>query len=87
LEEEKLSYDKLLEKCLSFARLVSNIHDDRIFRHITVRNVEVIEKINSALEPADFVRVVVSILGRGDLSVKRKMLDMLNDRIRLKVVN
>ena len=63
---------------------MSNLHD-KIFRLITQRNLDVIDKVNAALEPVDLVRAVVSILGREDLSVKKKMLDMLNQRIVHKV--
>jgi len=85
LEETKLSYDTLLEKCLSYSRLVSNIHQDKIFRLITNRNLDIVEKLNAALEPTDLVRTVISILGREDLGVKKKVLDMLNHRIAHKV--
>ncbi len=50
-------------------------------RLIGVRNMEVIEKINAALDPTAFIRVTVAILTTGDNAVKKKMMDLLNQRI------
>lgn len=86
MEQKLPNYDTLLEKCFSFSRLVSNIHEDKIFRLIAQRNLDIIEKVNAALEPADLIRTVITILLRDDLSVKKKMLDLLNHRIAHKVI-
>lgn len=74
-------YDSLLEKCLALSRLVSSNPGDKILRHIGQRNFDVIEKINIALEPKDFVLATIAILAKDDVAVKRKILDLLNQRI------
>jgi len=81
LENSSLQYDSLLEKCLSFSKLVFIHNQDKLFRLIGYRNFEIIDKVNAALDPGTFVRVTGLILERDDIGVKKKMLDMLNTRI------
>lgn len=85
METEKLDYDGILEKCMVFSRVLSYLNEEKIFRLIAHRNLEVIDKVNLALAPADFVETMVLILNRNDVTVKRKMMEMLNQRILQKV--
>lgn len=74
-----------MERCLAFSRVVSGLKDNKIFRLVTQRNVEVIEKINAVLEAEDFIRVISVILERNDMPIQRKILDMFNLRLAQKV--
>ncbi|CAL8131520.1 unnamed protein product [Orchesella dallaii] len=85
VNDVKLKYDTVLERCLSFSRIVSGLSEDKIFRHITHKNFEVVEKINAVLEVEEFVGVVSGILERNDFTIKRKILDMLNLRLAQKI--
>ncbi|CAG7837073.1 unnamed protein product [Allacma fusca] len=85
LEAKTLDLEPLLEKCLSFSRLLSPLSEDKVFRLIANRNFEVIDKVNAALEPKDFVQVVKLILEKDDNSIKKRILDIFNQRIIQKV--
>ncbi|ODM95754.1 HEAT repeat-containing protein 1, partial [Orchesella cincta] len=85
LADVKLEYDTVIERCLSFSRIVSGLAEEKIFRLIAHKNFEVMEKINAVLEVEDFVRVVSGILERNDFAIKRKILDMLNLRLTQKI--
>lgn len=84
-DDEKLDYHIIMERCLSFSRVVSGLSEDKIFRLIAHRNFEVLEKINAVLEVQDFVRIVAIILERNEVATKRRILDMLNLRLVQKV--
>jgi hypothetical protein len=46
---------------------------------------DVIDKINAALDPLKFIEAVALIMVRDDTAVKRKVMEMLNQRILQKV--
>jgi len=83
--DTRVEYDRLIEKCLNFSKILSGIQDDKLFRLLTHKNLEVIDKVNNALQPSDFIEVVAIILIRDDMTVKRKVMEMLNQRLLQKV--
>lgn len=84
-ESEDVEYDTLLGKCLQFSKKSSGLNEEKLFRLITHKNLDVIDKINSALEPLKFIEAVALILVRDDTAVKRKVMELLNQRILQKV--
>lgn len=84
-ENEDVEYDTLLGKCLFFSKKSSGLNEEKLYRLIVHKNLDVIDKINAALDPLKFIEAVALILVRNDATVKRKVLEMLNQRILQKV--
>ncbi len=86
VDSEDVEYDALLEKCLLFSKKAASINDEKLCTRIVHRNLDVMDKINAALDPLKFIEAIALILVRDDITVKRKVLDMFNQRISQKVI-